>query len=196
MKGFSLVSKLIQKKTGFLDKKSGFSREKWRKYMAAREMHLKVGIVGKDAKEVHADSGLTNAQLGSIHEYGTSSIPARPFISSTIRQNKDKYVRVIREALQKNTGIEVSFGKISRDMRRVGMQAVADIKKRMTNGSGIPPPLAASTLAAKRAKALAANTKKTRKTFRPLVDTGQMMRAISYILVGKGGKLSGKGAKE
>lgn len=31
---------------------------------------LRVGILGSDAKHKHADSSLTNAELGSVHEFG------------------------------------------------------------------------------------------------------------------------------
>ena len=31
---------------------------------------IKVGIIGEKAQEQHSDSGLTNAELGAIHEFG------------------------------------------------------------------------------------------------------------------------------
>ncbi len=46
--------------------------EKWR---------LRVGILGSKAAAVHdSKSGLTNAEIGTFHEFGTKKIPARSFL--------------------------------------------------------------------------------------------------------------------
>lgn len=42
-----------------------------------KKVSIKVGIIGEKAAEIHKDSGLTNAQLGAIHEFG-ANIPVTP----------------------------------------------------------------------------------------------------------------------
>ena len=34
---------------------------------------------------MHSDTGLTNAELGLIHEFGTRTLPERSFVRSTLR---------------------------------------------------------------------------------------------------------------
>ena len=54
---------------------------------------IKVGV----KNDQHANSNLTVAQIGQIHENGAPkrNIPARPFLSPAVRNNATKYIRFI-----------------------------------------------------------------------------------------------------
>jgi hypothetical protein len=74
-------------------------------------------------------------------------------------------------------GARVYEGKIVAAARRwacMGLRMTADQRKRITEGEGIPPPLAESTV-------------KEKGSSRPLVDTGQLWRALLHDVV-MGGK--------
>lgn len=45
--------------------------DEWMKALD-RKISIKVGIIGKEAEKKHPDSGLTNAELGAIHEFGAT----------------------------------------------------------------------------------------------------------------------------
>lgn len=45
--------------------------DEWMKALD-RKISIKVGIIGKEARQKHPDSDLTNAELGAIHEFGAT----------------------------------------------------------------------------------------------------------------------------
>lgn len=45
--------------------------DEWMKALD-RKISIKVGIIGQEAGQKHPDSGLTNAELGAIHEFGAT----------------------------------------------------------------------------------------------------------------------------
>ena len=49
------------------------------------EYSVKIGIIGSDAKQQHDNkSGLTNADIGTFHEFGTKRMPRRSFLEDAI----------------------------------------------------------------------------------------------------------------
>lgn len=135
---------------------------------ASRSIHVKVGVVGDEAKKVHdEESGLNMAELAAIHEFGApaAGIPERSFIRATLDGKRGEYARdllprLFRGVVERRTSIWQAF-------ELAGMQMAADIKARITEGPGIPPPLAPSTIARKGSD-------------RPLVDTGRLLGAITW----------------
>jgi HK97 gp10 family phage protein len=131
--------------------------------MKLRKAYVKAGLLGKGDSR---SEGITNAQLASIHEFGLGHVPARPFLRPAFMQHKDEYLKLLAEAykraLEKNSPEE-----FKRVLRLIGQRMAADIKKFVTAGPSIPPPLAEATIARK-------------KSSRALVDTGTMIRAVDY----------------
>lgn len=140
--------------------------EKRFKLLSMRKSYVKVGILGK--KDARSDA-MTNAELASIHEYGTSTIPARPFIAPPFIENRESYMKLLRDGYSKALKGN-SPDAFTKALRAIGMKMVADIRNRITSGAGIPPPLAPSTIARKGSS-------------RPLVDTGQMLRSVDFEVV-------------
>lgn len=147
----------------------------------AEKPHVKVGLLaGSSAKR---DDGLTNPELGLIHEFGTSDgrIPARPFLRPAINKHAEEYRKaiesVLRRALEKQTPFE-------KGLALIGQKAAADVKNYITQGPPIPPPNAPRTL--KRKEALTRRGSKGK--VRTLVDTGRMVGSISYVVEKGGGQ--------
>lgn len=46
---------------------------------------VRIGILGSDAGEIHTGSSLTNAEIGTFHEFGTSKMPRRSFLEEPLK---------------------------------------------------------------------------------------------------------------
>jgi hypothetical protein len=139
------------------------------KRLAAEGLEVKVGILGDTDKNERTDGPLTNVEIGAIHEFGGGNVPQRSFLRSTVDLKQAEYRRLINNGLRKmvtHRGGSLRDGAM-RLLELVGMKAAADVKARITEGAGIPPPLAPSTIARKGSS-------------RPLVDTGQLLNSISW----------------
>lgn len=114
--------------------------------------------------------GLSNVDLAAIHEFGAPSrgIPERSFIRSTVDANRDAYVNFLKKAL--NSAMAGERGP-AWAFEVLGQKVVADIRNRVTQGAGIPPPNSPKTVALKGSS-------------RPLVDSGLMLKALTYAVVG------------
>ncbi len=154
--------------------------------------YVKAGVIGEKAAEGRGraeyagGSGMTNATLAAIHEFGAKGpngeIPARPFILGTFEINRAKYLGLLKTKILP----AIFSGKITPEqgLKILGELMASDIRNRMVEGEGIPPPLSPRTLAAKTAKgAWNKNGKAARESPRPLVDTGRLRNSISYAVV-------------
>jgi hypothetical protein len=124
-----------------------------------------VGIQGDAAMGDH--DGMTNAELGAIHEFGTTDgrIPPRSFIGSTFDANVKKY----EDELARIAGAGLEGAKIEGELLVLGEEFRADIYAAVK--SGIPPPLAESTVERRGGDST------------PLWDTGRLMDSISAVVV-------------
>jgi len=135
-----------------------------------RKSYVKAGVMSnKNARTQAGAVGLSNAELASIHEYGLGHVPARPFIRPPFVANKASYLDILRNAYGAAMKSNDPSG-FRRALALIGMKMTADIKNYVTQGAGVPPPLAASTVARKGSS-------------RPLVDTGQLINSVSYEVV-------------
>jgi hypothetical protein len=127
---------------------------------------VRAGIVGPQALEPHGDSGLTNAEMGLVHELGTPIIPARSFVGATLRDPS------FLEEFENLTGRlteAVLDGKMDRDraLGLLGAWVANEIASTITDDLVDGPALAPQTVAAK-------------GTDKLLVDSGQLAGAISW----------------
>lgn len=77
--------------------------EKLKKAFGGKLPEVRVGIMGANASRVDdTESGLTNAQIGVFHEFGTSRLPMRSFLRVPIATMLPKKLRSIlnKEALK------------------------------------------------------------------------------------------------
>ncbi|MCJ2087512.1 hypothetical protein MKK88_16205 [Methylobacterium sp. E-005] len=118
----------------------------------------------------------TNAMLAYLNEYGApdQNIPARPFLVPGI----ESITKQAAERL-KQGAVAAFSGDLSapvKALNQVGLIGVAAVQERMTDGTFAP--LNARTLAARRARG--------RTGERPLIDSAQMRRAVTYSIDGEG----------
>jgi hypothetical protein len=133
-------------------------------------MFVKVGILASKGGDARTDDGdLSMIELAAIHEFGSpaAGIPERSFIRRTFATKKDELAKLCEKLAR-----AVITGKMPIDqaLALVGAWGVAAVKKTVTEGSGVPPPLKKATIARKGSD-------------RPLVDTGRLLGALAYEVV-------------
>lgn len=109
-----------------------------------------------------------NAEIALIHEYGApgANIPARPFLSQTFERRRDELA-----ALQAKLTRALLEGKIDerRAMGLLGAWAAGAIKATITRDGEFAP--------------LKPATIKRKKSDKPLIETGQLVGAIGFVVV-------------
>lgn len=134
-----------------------------------------VGFPGDDPKVARTgekSAGLNNAALGYIHEKGApeANIPARPFLEPGIKAVQNETIDGLKKAGE--FALQGRVEAVGRQLHRVGLRAVNSV--RAVINAGVPPPLKPSTLAGRR--------RRGRKGTVPLIDTGQLRNAITYVI--------------
>lgn len=126
---------------------------------------LVLGVIGPSASELEDGSKLTLAELALVHEYGTDTIPERSFLRSTLIARRGDLaalqVTVFKRVLARELTARAA-------MELIGEQCVSWIRAAIV--AGIDPPLATETILRK-------------SSTKPLIDHGQLYRAISYQVV-------------
>lgn len=129
-----------------------------------RKMEIIVGIQGSEAGQ--DNGGLTNAVLGTIHEFGAPSagIEQRAFLRGTIEREGKKYQKLTLAAASR-----LSIGQgLRKQLEVIGLVVVADIKKTFNQSIGLAP-LKAATIAAKGSS-------------KPLIDIGTLRDSITSVV--------------
>ena len=120
-----------------------------------------VGFVGSEAdKKV---DGVAIYMYANFNEYGTSNIPSRPFFRTALNNNR-KY---IKEQLKELLG-KVATGKMTGEnaLKSIGLEVQGLIQDSIKNGNWEPN--SARTIRKKEYKG------------QPLIETGSMLRAVSF----------------
>lgn len=137
-------------------------------------------LVGIPAEKIQRRDGpMNNATLGYIHETGApeANIPARPFLKPGVRNAEPRFSSYFRQAGQ--YALKGDLGGVNRALNAAGQVTADSVRAVIT--AGISPPLKQSTVNSRRAR------HKNRKADSPeavtaLIDTGQMYRAITYVV--------------
>lgn len=121
-----------------------------------------VGIVGAKAEQRHSGSRFTVAQIASVHEFGSVTVPRRSFIGAWFDENVAEITAFERKA----AGL-LLHGKITEEQyaNLVGSKCVGGIQKRIA--SNIGPPLKAETV-------------RRKKSTVSLIDTGVMRSSVTF----------------
>ena len=135
-----------------------------------RKVHVAIGVLGDDAgKEIPDADGITMAGLAAVHEFGAMAgpgrktpIPERAPIRKTLDEQAEKIntaaVRMVTRVAEGKETIESGLGK-------VGEFVSSQIRR--TIQQGVEPENAPSTIAKK-------------KSSKPLIDTGLLIRSYTY----------------
>ena len=181
-----------------VDRDRGFAAFFKQMAEVAGEHAVKVGILSASEKgglhEVDPVTGkaspLTIAEIAVVNEFGTQDgrIPPRPFVSSTFDEQRGKLQDMAEKGCRR-----IAEGKLTPDqvLGMMGATLAAEVKKKVTTGSEIPPPNAPSTLARKVGAGVwnrGGKAQRAAKGPRTLVNTGAMINAVTWQVVGSGDK--------
>lgn len=143
-------------------------RKLYKRAMDTRTLKARVGVLaGKGGERTHADSDLTLVEIAAIHEFGTENIPERSFIRRTFYERAASGLRA--KVADITRAIILGAVEVRQGIGLLGAWGAAEVKNTITQ-TDIPPPLAPATVAAKGSS-------------KPLVDTGQLLNAITWEVV-------------
>ena len=153
--------------------------------MLKEEYTLRVGIMGsKAAAQNHKKSNVTNAELGTFHEFGTRKMPERSFLFKPLEQElqfTNPEMKELKSAVFKQFFVKNTPKQFFKDL---GTKALEVIEAAFnTNGFGEWTPLTESTERQFR-KARKENNKKN--GYQILTDTGKLRRSISMKILKRG----------
>jgi hypothetical protein len=153
-------------------------------------------LVGIPAEEAQRDDAgePSNAVLGYIHNFGSPkrNIPARPFMYPGIERARDRVVASLRRGLV--AALSGNPGGVDVALNAAGLAAQNAIRRVISDK--IPPDIAVSTklgrlrkLAKYRTAAPADRRVQAEawleRDFTPLIETGQLRNAITYVVRSK-----------
>lgn len=147
-------------------------------YKAIEEMSNKRAMVGVPAQdalrrpEPGQKSDINNAALAYIHENGApeAHIPPRPFLIPGVKSIQGEIERRLNTTAQ--AALQGKPAAVDKGLNAVGLVAQAAVRAKITDGPFTP--LAPRTLAARKARG--------RTGTKPLIDTGQLRNAITYVI--------------
>ena len=108
----------------------------------------------------HKKGGLSQAQIAAENEFGSSTIPARPFMSTSFDENRQKINNAIAGEYDKIIDGE---GTVKRSLNLIGLLGVDLIQQKIR--AIHYPPNSARTIAEKGSS-------------KPLIDFGQMIQSV------------------
>ena len=139
-----------------------------RRLAAVAQRDVLVGVPAGEAR----DDGPSNAEIGYQNEFGSpaNNIPARPHLLPGVAAVQDKVVaKLTRAADAAATGRP---SDAERHLHAAGLLAQNSVRRTLTTTAYRP--LSERTLAERRARG--------RTGTKPLIDTGQYRRSITYVV--------------
>lgn len=140
---------------------------------------VKAGVLAKDGSQQHSE-GMTVFQIGMIHEFGVpeKNIPRRSFIRVPIENNIKEITKLI-EHNHKLVSENAMSAKTALDL--IGTKAFDTIKESFRKNDWKPnaPITIKGGWMTKNGKRFFVKGKKSSK---PLIDKGQLIGSISYIV--------------
>lgn len=149
------------------------------KFMKQNEVY--VGIADDTTeREEEGTKEITNAELLFIHTNGSpvNNIPPRPVIEPAIRNDKDRLSKMMKKAAQ--LFLKGDKQEAINQLRKVGMRGQNVCRAWFVNPKNNWPPNSPAVQAAKMRKGANAP--------RPLIDTGELRKSITYFVKTKGGR--------
>lgn len=122
-----------------------------------QEYFLRVGILGSKAKGSHdKESGKTNAEIGTFHEFGTKKMPRRSFLEDSLKfklKFNEEQMKKIKKSLFKNM-FQKTKPNIQIFLQDLGAKCLEIIEEGFaTNGFGKWKPLIFNTFKERSEKA-------------------------------------------
>lgn len=117
--------------------------------------HVTVGIHEEEGQH---SNGISNAQLGAAHHFGTDDLPARPWLDVGVSQGTEKYSEAISGALMGGRSYEDA-------LEAVGALAAAEAQVYLTNLDNPPN---------------SPETQRRKGSNNPLIDSGQLRASVGH----------------
>lgn len=124
-------------------------------------------FVGFQAGDATEEDGADVCSVAAWNEYGTSTIPSRPFLRKSVDENKDRIDSAIRDAV----GLMFTGGGAKDVYSQIGLFQKDLVQEKILTGSFAPN---------------APSTIKKKGSSKPLVDTGRMLQSVNYVIKKKG----------
>lgn len=150
-------------------------------------------------RQEEVEQPMTNATLGYIHEHGSpkANIPARPHLVPGVRKAEDRAVGYMEKAAVAALSGDPKKAEVY--MHDAGIVAMNSARNEITAGNFVPlkPATVARRHLQRRTKSMRESEKKylelvakgmspeaaqTAAGIRPLINTGQLRNAITYVL--------------
>jgi len=127
-----------------------------------------VGI--PEGENARPDGPVGNATIGYIHETGSPSqnIPARPWLEPGIAEGKDAIAKQFKRGAQ----LALAGKDVGPALHAAGLAGQSAAQNKITEGPFAP--LSEKTLSARR--------RRGRTGTKPLIDTGELRRSVSYVV--------------
>ncbi|MDR1921102.1 MAG: hypothetical protein LBS31_05075 [Candidatus Adiutrix sp.] len=114
------------------------------------------------------------APIAALHEFGSENMPARPFLRNTLEAKKADWSEYLAENLR--NGMEAPQA-----LNMLGEAAALDVQETLETSRGLAP-LKDETIMEKAELGFVSQAGK------PLVRTGELMKAIGYEVIPRGGE--------
>lgn len=126
------------------------------------------------------DEDITNAELLFIHTNGSliNNVPARPVIEPALREDSERLSSMLGKAFV--YALQGKFEFAFEQLEKTGMRGQKVARAWFTNPKNNWPPNAPSVVRAK--------LKKGSTNPRPLIDTGELKRSITYVINERGSR--------
>lgn len=158
----------------------------WNKLVEAmqfiRNNEVYVGIPQDENKREEENEEITNAELLFIHTNGSpvNNIPPRPVIEPAIRDDNERLIKMMAKAAQ--LAFDGKESEALDQLKKTGMRGQNVSRGWFTNPKNGWKPNSPFTIRKKK------QGKPEGYTPRPLIDTGQLRKAITYFVKTKGGR--------
>lgn len=163
--------------------------------------------IGIPADKNVARQGVTNADLGYIHEFGApaANIPARPHLIPGITDIQPQAAELLETAGKK--ALEGDEAAVDRALNKIGQLGQKAVRARFVHNDWPPlsdtyldyaPPLKddeGNALKGKDGQVKRGKSKREKDKVNPLIDTGQLRKSYTYVIRKRRGKLLTPGEK-
>lgn len=122
--------------------------------------------------QFNRDIKVTNAEIGYWNEFGVpeNNLPARPHLRAGVKSVQKETIKDLKVAI--GAAFHGNKLQVDRTYHKIGMRCQNAVRGKIQ--AGLSPKLAESTLRARRARG--------RKGKKPLYDTGEYLRSITYVI--------------
>lgn len=124
-------------------------------------LEVRVGFQAGDA--VYDETGADVTEIAAYNEFGTSSMPARPFMRQSFENHEDELQKICDTANQ-----TISNGGEAEDaLNQIGVFCKGLVQQEIVDGGFEPN---------------AESTVKKKGSAQPLIDTGLMRQSVNYVV--------------